>query len=201
MIDNCRTVRASRADGARVASTRRYGWHTDTSHDIIRSVPIHSDVFFYTCALVLGLVAGMRSMLPPAVLAITLTRRPEYAPASAPAEWFTLLPLAIILVIMALGELVADKLPRTPNRTALGPFIARLASGAIAGAVFVQIGHLNPWLGAACGAIGAAVGTFGAFHARRFVGRVTGIRDPFIGAAEDAVAIALAAIVVTTLIG
>jgi uncharacterized membrane protein len=201
MIINCRTVRANHTNGARVASTRRSGWHTDTGRDIIRFVPVHSDLLFYTCALVLGLVAGMRSMLAPAVLAITLARRPEYAPASAPAQWFTLLPLAVILAILALGELVADKLPMTPNRTALGPFVARLASGAISGAVFVQIGHLNPWLGAACGAIGAFVGTFGAFHARRFVARATGIRDPFIGAAEDVVAIALAAIVVATLVG
>jgi hypothetical protein len=44
------------------------------------------------------------------------------------------------------------------------------------------------------------VGTFGMFHARRFAGRVTGIRDPYIGAVEDVLAIAIAASVVAQLV-
>ncbi len=164
-------------------------------------MPVHSDFFFYTAALVLGMVAGMRTMMAPAVLALTLSRRPEYAPAVAPAEWFALRPLAITFGLATLGELVADKLPWTPNRTALGPFVARLASGAFTGAVFVQIGRMDPWIGAALGALGALLSTFGVFHARRFVGRVTGIRDPFVGAMEDVIAIALASTVVAMLVG
>ena len=54
---------------------------------------------------------------------------------------------------------------------------------------------------AACGAVGAIAGTFGMFHARRFAGRVTGISDPYIGAIEDVVAIAIAATVVARLVG
>jgi uncharacterized membrane protein len=201
MTANCRTVRASDLDRARMASARQRGWHAASDGGIFRCVPMHPALFFYTCALVLGIVAGMRSMMAPAVLAITLSRRPEYAPALAPVHWFTLVPIAVILGIAALGELVADKLPATPNRTALGPFVARCVSGAITGAAVVQIGQLNPWVGAACGVLGAILGTFGAFHARRFVVRTTSIRDPFIGGAEDIVAIALAATVMATLIG
>jgi hypothetical protein len=37
------------------------------------------------------------------------------------------------------------------------------------------------------------------FHARRYVGRITGIRDPWIGAMEDVVAVALAISVVASL--
>jgi uncharacterized membrane protein len=163
-------------------------------------MPLHSELFFWVSAFLLGIVAGMRSMMAPAVLALTLSRRPEYVPNTAPAHWFALVPIAVILVISALGELVADKLPRTPNRTALGPFVVRLASGAITGAALVQIGGVNAWAGAACGAVGAIVGTFGMFHARRFAGRVTGIRDPYIGAVEDVVAIAIAASVAAQLV-
>jgi len=164
-------------------------------------MPLHSEFFFCISALVLGFVAGMRSMMAPAVLALILSRRPEYVPASAPAHWFALLPVAVILGILALGELVGDKLPMTPNRTALGPFVGRLVTGSITGAALVQIGGINPWAGAACGAVGAIAGTFGMFHARRWAGRVTGIRDPYIGAIEDVVSIAIAATVVAQLVG
>lgn len=162
-------------------------------------MPVHSDFFFCACALILGLVAGMRTVMAPAVFALALSRRPELVPPVSPAQWFTPLPLANLLGLAALGELVTDKLPRTPNRTAFGPFIARLVSGAVTGAAVVQVGRINLWFGVVCGAIGALVGTFGMFHVRRFVGRVTRIRDPFIGAMEDIIAIALAVSVVASL--
>jgi uncharacterized membrane protein len=157
--------------------------------------------YFYCSAILLGVVAGMRSMMPLAVLAITLSRRPELAPAVSPVHWFSLRAVAVVLGLAAIAEIVTDKLPRTPNRTALGPFVVRVASGAVTGAALVQIGHIDAWIGAGCGAIGAILGTFGAFHARRFAGRVTGIRDPYIGALEDVIAIALAAAVVAGLVG
>ncbi|HEY5086285.1 MAG TPA: DUF4126 family protein [Gemmatimonadaceae bacterium] len=166
-------------------------------------MPVHSDFFFYTSALILSFVSGMRSMMALAVLSLTLTRRPELAPAAAaaPVEWFTLRPLAIVLGLAALGELIADKLPRTPNRIALGPFVGRLALGALAGAALVQLGRINPWIGAACGVIGAIAGTFGMFYLRRYAGRATEISDPYLGAIEDVLAIAIASTVVAMLVG
>jgi uncharacterized membrane protein len=163
-------------------------------------MPIHSEFFFCTSAFLLGVVAGMRSMMPLAILAITMSRRPEIVPAAAPIQWFALRALAVIFGLAAIGEIIADKLPRTPNRTALGPFLARVASGAVVGAALVQIGHMNAWIGAGCGAVGAILGTFGAFHARRYAGRATGIRDPYIGALEDVLAIAIAGAVLAKLV-
>jgi uncharacterized membrane protein len=164
-------------------------------------MPAHSDFFFYTAALVLGVVSGMRTMMAPAILALTLHRRPELVPHAAPARLLALLPIAIILGLATLAELVVDKLPQTPNRIALGPFVGRLLFGAVAGTALVQVGELNPWIGAAFGAAGAIASTLGMFYARRFAGRVTGIRDPYIGATEDVIAIALAATVVAMLVG
>jgi uncharacterized membrane protein len=163
-------------------------------------MPIHSDAFFYISAVLLGVVAGMRSMMAPAILALTLARRPELAPASAPASWLAMRPVAIVLGLMALGELVADKLPRTPNRTALGPFLARMITGGFTGAAFMQVGQRNVWIGVACGVIGAILGTFGGFHARRNADRITGMRDPYIGALEDVIAIAIAGTVMAMLV-
>ena len=164
-------------------------------------MPVHSDFFFYVSALVIGVVAGMRTLMAPAIFSLTLSRRPELAPVTIPAQWFMLHGIAIILGLGALGELVVDKLRRTPNRTSLGPFVARIVSGAITGAAIVEMGQLNPWGGAALGATGAVIGAFGGFHARRFAGRKTGISDPFLGALEDVIAIAIAVTVVAQLAG
>lgn len=163
-------------------------------------MPAHSDVFFYISALLLGVVAGMRSMMPLAALAITMSRRPEIVPALAPIRWFAMRTVAIVLSLAAIGEIIADKLPRTPNRTALGPFLGRLIAGGITGAAVVQLAHINAWIGAGLGVVGAVLGTFGAFHARRWLGKTTGIRDQYIGALEDVIAIAVAAAVLAKLV-
>lgn len=164
-------------------------------------MPAHTDLAFYISALVLGVVAGMRSMMPLAALAITMSRRPELAPTLAPIRWFAIRWVAIILGLAAIGEIILDKLPRTPNRTALAPFLGRVVSGGITGAAVVQLGNINAWIGAGLGVLGAVLGTFGAFHARRWLGKTTGIRDAYVGALEDVIAIAVAAAVLARLVG
>lgn len=147
-------------------------------------------------AILLGLVAGMRSMMPLAAVSILLWSHPELAPSAAPGRWFARPWLAVLLVLAALGELIVDKLPSTPNRTALAPFLGRVITGGLAGAVAAQIGHLSGWIGAALGVVGAVFSTFAMFHARRAAVRAAGIRDPFVGAGEDLLAIALSAVAV-----
>lgn len=164
-------------------------------------VPLHPGYFFYLSALLIGVVAGMRTMMAPAVLSLTLARRPELAPMMIPVQWFMLRGIAIFLGLAALGELVVDKLPSTPNRISEGPLVARIVSGAITGAAVMEMGQLSPWVGVALGAVGALIGAFGGFHARRFADHVTGIRDPFIGALEDVIAIAIAVTVIAQLVG
>ncbi|HJX87294.1 MAG TPA: DUF4126 family protein, partial [Gemmatimonadales bacterium] len=83
-------------------------------------------------ALALGVLAGLRSMTPPAVVAwaarlghLELDPTPLAFLGSAVAAW--------LFAAAALGELVGDKLPFTPNRTRRGPFVARLLTGALSG--------------------------------------------------------------------
>ncbi len=161
----------------------------------------HSEFFYYAAALLLGVVSGMRTMMTPAVLALTLSRRPEMVPPVTPAQWFTHPWVAVALGIAALGELVGDKLPQIPSRTALAPFVGRVASGALCGAAVVELGALNPWFGAACGALGGGVSTIGMFRARRRAGQVSGIKDPYLGVVEDVLAIAIAATIMALTLG
>ena len=100
-------------------------------------------------------------------------------------------------VVAAAGELVADKLPVTPDRTAPGPLFSRLVAGATVGAaVHYDAGHPRP-LGAALGLAGAGIGAFGGDRLRGLLADRTGLPQPLLGAIEDLFAVALALAVVT----
>ncbi len=105
-------------------------------------------------AFLIGVVAGLRAMTPLAAVSW-----------AAHAGWVRLggTPLAFlgataapyITTILAIGELINDKLPKTPSRKAPPSFIVRILVGALCGAAFV-------WpAGALAGAVGAVTGTLG----------------------------------------
>src|SRR4051794_23972950 len=111
-------------------------------------------------AFALGVLAGLRSMTPLAVVAwasrlgrLDLDPTPLAFLGSGVAAWF--------FAAAALGELVADKLPFTPNRTALGPFVARLLTGALSGGAVAAGAGGSLVEGAVAGAVGAGAATVG----------------------------------------
>jgi uncharacterized membrane protein len=99
-------------------------------------------------AALLGVAAGIRSMVPLAALGLTLPRRRLVG---AP------------LALASAAELVADKLPRMGERTAPGPLAVRIGAGAIAGGVAAHVLGGTVVLGAATGALAALASTF-LFH-------------------------------------
>jgi len=136
----------------------------------------------------LGIVAGLRSMTPPAVVAWA-ARLGHLDLAPTPLDWLGSAAAAWLLAAAALGELIADKLPFTPNRTAVGPFLGRLVTGALAGGALAT-GHGGSLAGGAvAGAAGAIVGTFGGYRARTGLVRALGTPDYVVALLEDAVAV------------
>jgi uncharacterized membrane protein len=147
-------------------------------------------------ALVLGIVAGLRSMTPPAVVAWA-------------AHWGRLqldgTPLAFLdstaarylLLAAMVAELVADKLPFTPARTGIGSFSGRIVSGALSGAALTAGLGGSIAVGAAAGGLGAVVGTLAGYRARTGIVRALGVRDFPVALAEDIVAVVAALLVVT----
>ena len=91
------------------------------------------------------------------------------------------------LPAMAAGEMIADKLPRTPSRTAVPGLAGRVVAGAIGGRV---IGGAR---GARIGAAFALAGCYPTERLRSEIGRRTGIPDPAIALLEDASVTAVAA--------
>ena len=99
---------------------------------------------------------------------------------------------AVIVSVLAVGELIGDKLPVTPSRTTAGPLGARVVTGALAGTA-LSIGAGQAWLiGLLCGAAGAVAGAFAGFRARHFLVTRLGVRDLFVAIAEDLATIVLA---------
>jgi uncharacterized membrane protein len=139
-------------------------------------------------AFLIGLFAGLRSLTPPAAVAwathlgwIKLTR---------PLSLIGSLPAVIILSLLAVAELIVDKLPNTPNRTAPLGLIARIVTGGLTGACVSVGGGRSALAGAGLGVIGGVVGCFGGYHARARL--VKSLRQPDFNVAvvEDLVAIA-----------
>jgi uncharacterized membrane protein len=141
-------------------------------------------------AFTIGVVAGLRSLTAPAVVAW-----------AAHLGWINLhgTPLSFmgsawavgVFSILALVELVADKLPNTPSRTAAVGLSARIVTGALTGACLAVAGGATLWLGALAGALGGIAGAFGGYNARVGLVRALRVPDFAIAIPEDLVAIGL----------
>ncbi len=126
-----------------------------------------------------GAVAGLRSMTGPAT-------------ALRGSKWQRALPL------LALAELVVDKLPNVPSRTIPPAMAARIVSGAVSGAVTSKRSGGNRWLGAILGSAGAIGATYlGAAYRKAASER--NVPPVFAALIEDALAVGLGMIAARTL--
>ena len=117
-------------------------------------------------ALLLGVATGMRTFTPMALLC--WFARLGYLPVAGTwAEWTARFWVASVFTVLAVGELIGDKLPRTPNRTAPGPLIARLAFASLAGSICAMAMNEPELEGVVLGVAGAILGAFGGFAIRR----------------------------------
>ena len=145
-------------------------------------------------AIGIGIVAGLRSLTAPAVVAW-----------GAHLSWLNLhgSPLAfmgsttavVIFSLLAFGELVADKLPTTPKRTAPAPLTARIVTGALCGACLCVASGKSLFAGAMLGGIGGVIGAFLGYSIRRRLD--LHVKDLLIALCEDVVAVGLALFLVS----
>jgi uncharacterized membrane protein len=137
-----------------------------------------NDVTIRLLAFAIGFVSGLRTFT--SLAAVGLARGGVWG-------W--------VLAVAALGEYVADAMPQIPSRTRLPAIAVRMLSGAIAGWL-VAAGHgASTADGAALGIVGALAGTYGGHAVRTVAIARVGALPAAI--AEDVVAIALAALVVS----
>jgi uncharacterized membrane protein len=150
-------------------------------------------IVLYLLALLIGVIAGLRAMTAPTAVSWAAF----LGLLSLEGTWLAFLGYRFtpwILTVLAVGELIGDKLPTTPSRKVPGAFAARIVSGALCGAA---IGASGGTLlgGAVAGVIGAIIGTLGGAAARARLATAFG-KDRPAALLEDAVAILGAALIV-----
>lgn len=139
-------------------------------------------------ALLIGVVAGLRALTAPAVLAWTAMLGWLVLDGTW-LEWLGHPETVTVLTIFAVGELVMDQLPGVRSRTASLPFLGRLIAGGFAGAV-VGTAWGYPIGGLGAGLIGAVLGTIGGYQVRTRLTTASGGRDWPFAVLEDLVAVA-----------
>ena len=145
-------------------------------------------------ALLIGIIAGLRAFTAPT--AVSWAARCGLLPlAGTHLAFLGNLITVCILTLLALFELVNDKLPKTPSRKAPPSFIARIVFGAFSGAA-IGLGLGSVWTGMVCGAIGAVIGTLGGAAIRGALAAAFG-KDLPAALLEDAVAIIGSYLIVT----
>jgi uncharacterized membrane protein len=139
-------------------------------------------------AFAIGIVAGLRSMTAPAVVSWAA----YWKWLDLQHSYLAFLGAAIaayILAAAAIGELVVDKLPKTPSRKAPLGLIARFALGALSGAALCAATNQSLVLGALLGGIGGIAGAFIGYEVRTRLVKTLKVPDIVIALLEDAVAI------------
>lgn len=148
-----------------------------------------------------GILNGLRTLTPVAILCW-----------GAYLGWFSLAhtpffflahPVSLaVFSLLALGEWVSDKLPKTPPRTEPFPLVARIGFAAGCGTVLATLGGIPSGsgslgqssasgflLGIVVGGAGGYLGTYGAFVLRRALTHSLPFPDFPVALAEDAVAL------------
>jgi uncharacterized membrane protein len=149
-----------------------------------------SPIGIYLRALGMGAVAGLRSLTAPALFSYMATKRNDGALVRTPLGGLASPKVAGTLCVLAVGELIADKLPQAPNRTIPASVLVRAVSGGVIGAAVCAEEKQPAWPGAVLGAVGAIAATYAAYHLRQATDRKSGLPDPVVALVEDAIAIA-----------
>ncbi len=103
------------------------------------------------------------------------------------------------MAALALGELVADKLPFIPNRTDGPSLTVRFISGALAGASVAKA-RKSSWLaGALVGGATAVGAAYAAFELRKKIGTIGHVPDGVVALAEDGLVAGLGMVLVNAL--
>jgi uncharacterized membrane protein len=140
-------------------------------------------------AFLIGVIAGLRSLTAPAVVAWAAHR-----------NWINLhntllsfmgsIAAVVFFTLLAAVELVTDQLPSTPSRLKPPGLIARILLGGLSGAGVALAGGQSVALGAVLGAAGGVAGAFAGYQVRTRLVKALKVPDLAIALLEDAVAIA-----------
>ena len=137
----------------------------------------------------LGCVDGLRSLTGPAV--VCWAAHLGWLQFAGTKLAFVDRPVTLIVfTLLAIVELIVDKLPSTPARTAPLGLIARIALGGTCGLALAISASISMPFAAAVVSTGAVVGAFAGYRIRRVLVSQTRLPDLAVALVEDAIAIA-----------
>jgi uncharacterized membrane protein len=146
-----------------------------------------TQVLVILLALLIGVIAGLRAMTAPAVVAwgamlgwIDVDGKWS--------EWVAHPITVTVLTIFLLVELVTDQLPKTPSRKTAPQFATRLIMGGFAGAV-IGSAFFHTFSCAGAGIVGAVLGTLGGAAVRTKLYEANNGKDRPGAFIEDVVAV------------
>ncbi len=143
----------------------------------------------------IGLVAGLRATFAPALVSHSLNKKKNSLVGKSRFNWIQTPAASYVTKGLAAMEIIGDKSPTAPDRTAVPQIFGRLGSGAFAGAVVAKATNQKVIEGAVVGAVAALAGTFGAFFLRRWISSQPGVYDVCVGAAEDVIGLAAGSVI------
>jgi uncharacterized membrane protein len=147
-------------------------------------------VFIFINGFLIGVASGLRALI--GLVAVSWAAHIGILPLDH--TWLAFLGFAFtpyILTLLAIGELVNDKLPKTPSRLIPPQLITRIVTSALSGLAIGLSGNAMI-IGLVAGIIGAVAGTFGGAKARSLLARTFG-RDLPAALLEDVLALGIAA--------
>jgi uncharacterized membrane protein len=142
---------------------------------------------FLFCFLI-GCIAGLRSLTAPA--AVCWGAHLGWLHFAGTSLSFLGHPVTLgLFTLLALVELVTDKLPKTPARTSGPGLIARIVLGGFSGGALAVSTGGGFVMGAVVGIVGALVGTFAGYHVRHALVTKANLPDLAVALVEDVTAI------------
>jgi uncharacterized membrane protein len=148
----------------------------------------------------LGLVTGLRSMTSMAVLC-WFAYLGQLPVEGTWASWTARLITVIVFTVLAIAEFIADKLPKTPNRTSPGPLVVRLVFGGLVGAIVAAGLNGSGVEGVILGVLGALIGTFAGFQIRHEIVVRLASKDWPVALVEDVSAVVCAVLAMGVVTG
>jgi uncharacterized membrane protein len=136
----------------------------------------------------LGAIAGMRSLLAPALLSSELSLHRFTRWGGPIRRALASRRTAERLRFLSFGELLVDKTSLAPSRVAPLPLLERAVCGAIVGAASIRDRRARS-LGAVLGAASAVLASHLAYRVRMRVAPWGGVKNVLAGLVEDAIAL------------
>ncbi len=136
--------------------------------------------------LVLGAVAGVRSLSAPAHLSRAASRGEIEGIEDTPFATLASPRVARILILLAAGELAGDKFASAPARTSAPGLLGRMASGALVGATLFSSEGRRGTVGGTLGLLSAVAAAYPSYYLRVKAQEKLGTPDWALGLLEDA---------------